>query len=707
MALTYGFYNSNNGDRRYTAEQMSAIFNYLITEGVLSSYGNHFAVIPGVGMRVLVKSGWAWYESTWTQNDADMPLSLSPSDPVSGRIDAIVLETNHNISSRANRIKVVEGTYSSFPQKPALTSSANVNEHALAYVKVNAGATNITTIDIEIVVGKEETPFITSVLQSTSIDVLFNQWEGEFDAWFEHIQEVLSEEVVTNLYAEIDKRVKIADKASEAEAKAGTNDTHWMTPAKVRVAVEENVRDSNYIFTKVNTKSLYLSDVINIKYNAQRKFLVADLSLPNNANKNIYQGFLIQYIPNSDSYYYIMSSLDANTRGDTDIFITRYKKGTDEYSGYHKQMFIDGVHSDYNTLYSFVSQRCRFFTIKNELYVLITIGNNNSNKFLYNYYYLLKINFDNTYSQLWSSSSFANTSYLCELCVYDNDATIIFCASTDTSYTTIKYIKISNLTLKTINPYSKLSNIKTFRFGANSSDIFLLEYSSDIIRLSRTNGSMNLSVYDTKNISHTIIASSINTKNYKAILKLYDRVWIINLLTASLAEIPISINNQIPTLNSISIMRQSDICVIYLSSSMEILLIIDLKNNSYKYMNGFIGPIRSGKDTHTIMCIDDIFVSSTAYDDDAFPSFILGRFTFDTPVSIYGSTISYVRSGNIAGSPSVIIYGYDSSNKHIHMVGGYHRRTIYIGETATSYRTYYLVNTISLEKRPYGLLAIE
>ena len=58
MALTYGFYNSNNGDRRYTAEQMSAIFNYLITEGVLSSYGNHFAVIPGVGMQVLVKSGW-------------------------------------------------------------------------------------------------------------------------------------------------------------------------------------------------------------------------------------------------------------------------------------------------------------------------------------------------------------------------------------------------------------------------------------------------------------------------------------------------------------------------------------------------------------------------------------------------------------------------------------------------------------------------
>ena len=31
MAFTYGFFNSLNGDRKYTAEQLSSIFDGLIT----------------------------------------------------------------------------------------------------------------------------------------------------------------------------------------------------------------------------------------------------------------------------------------------------------------------------------------------------------------------------------------------------------------------------------------------------------------------------------------------------------------------------------------------------------------------------------------------------------------------------------------------------------------------------------------------------
>ena len=34
MSVTYGFYNSLNGDRRYDANQMSAIFDGLIIDGV-------------------------------------------------------------------------------------------------------------------------------------------------------------------------------------------------------------------------------------------------------------------------------------------------------------------------------------------------------------------------------------------------------------------------------------------------------------------------------------------------------------------------------------------------------------------------------------------------------------------------------------------------------------------------------------------------
>ena len=42
MSITSGFYNSYNGDRRYNAEQMSAIFDGIINDGVFSNIADAF-----------------------------------------------------------------------------------------------------------------------------------------------------------------------------------------------------------------------------------------------------------------------------------------------------------------------------------------------------------------------------------------------------------------------------------------------------------------------------------------------------------------------------------------------------------------------------------------------------------------------------------------------------------------------------------------
>ena len=41
MALTYGFYNSLNGDRKYNAMDISRLFDGLIKDGVFMSIGFH------------------------------------------------------------------------------------------------------------------------------------------------------------------------------------------------------------------------------------------------------------------------------------------------------------------------------------------------------------------------------------------------------------------------------------------------------------------------------------------------------------------------------------------------------------------------------------------------------------------------------------------------------------------------------------------
>ena len=204
MAFTCGFFNSENGDRKYNAEQMSAIFDGIIADGVFTTIGDHMAVTAGTGMQVLVGTGKAWFDHTWNVNDAAYPLAIAASDVTLSRIDAIVLETNHSDSVRLNKLRVVQGTVASTPVKPTLTNSEKVHQHPLAWVTVAPGVTQIAASAIENAVGTSACPFVTGIIATTSIDDLFNQWNGEFDEWFDNLKAQLSDNVVANLQRQID-----------------------------------------------------------------------------------------------------------------------------------------------------------------------------------------------------------------------------------------------------------------------------------------------------------------------------------------------------------------------------------------------------------------------------------------------------------------------------------------------------------------------
>lgn len=205
MAFTCGFFNSENGDRKYNAEQMSSIFDGIIADGVFTTIGDHLAVSAGTGMQVLVGTGKAWFDHTWNVNDAAYPLAIAASDVTLSRIDAIVLETNHSDSVRLNKLRVVQGTVASSPAKPTLTNSEKVHQHPLAWVTVAPGVTQIAASAIENAVGTSACPFVTGIIETTSIDDLFNQWNGEFDEWFDNLKAQLSDNVVANLQRQIDE----------------------------------------------------------------------------------------------------------------------------------------------------------------------------------------------------------------------------------------------------------------------------------------------------------------------------------------------------------------------------------------------------------------------------------------------------------------------------------------------------------------------
>lgn len=184
--LTYGFYNSKNHDRVYDAIQMSSIFDGIIGDGVYMSIGDHFRVYPDEGMNVFVGTGRAWFNHTWTLNDAIIPIKIPDSEVILNRIDAVVLEINASPNVRANSIKVIKGTPATNPVRPAMANTTNLHQHPLAYIEVKAGTSALRTADISIVIGTSETPWVTGIIDTISIDYLLGQWEDQWKRFYEN-----------------------------------------------------------------------------------------------------------------------------------------------------------------------------------------------------------------------------------------------------------------------------------------------------------------------------------------------------------------------------------------------------------------------------------------------------------------------------------------------------------------------------------------
>ena len=197
MSVTSGFFNSFNGDRKYNAEQMSAIFDGIINDGVFASVGTAFAVNAATGVTVNVGTGRAWFNSAWLLNDAILPVTLDISEVVLDRIDAVVIEVDHSDSVRAGSIKVVNGIPATDPENPELLHTDDVNQYPLAYIYREAGSGTINQADITNMVGTSACPYITGILQVVNIDNVVAQWKAQWDQWFTTTTQESSQEADT------------------------------------------------------------------------------------------------------------------------------------------------------------------------------------------------------------------------------------------------------------------------------------------------------------------------------------------------------------------------------------------------------------------------------------------------------------------------------------------------------------------------------
>ena len=201
MAITYGFFNSLNHDRAYSAAQITEYFEGLVSDGVYESVGGALQVQAATGMNVNIQTGRAIVDCRWIRNDAVITMPITASHVTLARYTAIMIRLDY--SARDISIIAVDGTPASNPAKPTPTDTTEVKDLVLAYLYIPGGATTIPQTNIQDMRGTSLCGWVTGLIKQVDTSVLFAQWQDAcetfyrnmaagFDAWFETLTSRLS-----------------------------------------------------------------------------------------------------------------------------------------------------------------------------------------------------------------------------------------------------------------------------------------------------------------------------------------------------------------------------------------------------------------------------------------------------------------------------------------------------------------------------------
>ena len=194
MALKFGFFDSVDGDRKYSASDIGEYFLKLISNGVFATPANAMQVKATTtpSMEVNVTSGWAFINCKYLHNTAAYPLTITAADQAYPRIDRVVMQMNPALDTRACSIYVKSGQASTSPTAPGGTW-----ELSLAQIYVAAGATSIAQSDItDERANTSVCGYVTGLIDQIDTTDLFAQYDAAFDAkeqeiqdWFDSVRE--------------------------------------------------------------------------------------------------------------------------------------------------------------------------------------------------------------------------------------------------------------------------------------------------------------------------------------------------------------------------------------------------------------------------------------------------------------------------------------------------------------------------------------
>lgn len=185
MAFQCGFFNSVNGDRRYTAEQMNNPYKGIVSNGVLAKTDDStsFQVQEKSGLNIVVKEGYGIFADKWAILDVDLQLTIPTPHVSYARIDSVIVRIDLREEIRNGSIEYVQGTPQENPVAPELIRTSSIIEYRLANITVKANAMAITQANIEDTRPSADCGFVTNLLQNSDISATYAQWQSQFEEW--------------------------------------------------------------------------------------------------------------------------------------------------------------------------------------------------------------------------------------------------------------------------------------------------------------------------------------------------------------------------------------------------------------------------------------------------------------------------------------------------------------------------------------------
>lgn len=193
MAISYGFFDSVNGDRKYTAQQFGSLFTGIISDGVFSGVGGGLKV-ESRSSQVYINSGRAWCRGTWLDNDGYASLNVpANTHPNYSRYDAVVLTFDTSSSVRRNSIDYISGVAAATPLKPTLKDDSLTKQLPLCYIFRPANSSTITQSNIESTIGTSACPYITGPLKTIDVTDVVRDANSTIRDTNQRLQQVTSE----------------------------------------------------------------------------------------------------------------------------------------------------------------------------------------------------------------------------------------------------------------------------------------------------------------------------------------------------------------------------------------------------------------------------------------------------------------------------------------------------------------------------------